>query len=209
MSTPYEPSDVGPAAGGDQSVAETDREHVITMLTAAANEGRLSVSERDRRLGLARAAVTFDDLVPLTRDLVNLDAVPQWSTLPPSNLVSPTPGSDQAQDTETLVAVFSAASRRGQWRVPGNVWSFTCFGGAKIDLSEAIFTAKEVHIKVVNIFGGCDIVVPPGVDVRDATISIFGGTDAKKLRPSQPDAPVIYLHGFNCFGGTDIKHPKQ
>jgi hypothetical protein len=65
-----EPRDVGPLYGGDFQVAPADRQLVITLLTAARANGRLSAPDCAARLAAAYAARTFDDLVPLTRDLM-------------------------------------------------------------------------------------------------------------------------------------------
>jgi hypothetical protein len=65
-----EPRDVGPLYGGDYQVSPGDRQLVITLLTAARADGRLSAADCGVRLSAAYAARTFDDLVPLTRDLM-------------------------------------------------------------------------------------------------------------------------------------------
>ena len=65
-----EPSNVGPIAGGNLRASDADRERVATLLNAAYAEGRLSRDEHDERLDQLMVAKTFDDLIPITRDLV-------------------------------------------------------------------------------------------------------------------------------------------
>jgi len=55
MSNPLEPSDVGPAAGGDLVATDLDRDHVVSLLTAAQAEGRLTPAERDQRIAELQA----------------------------------------------------------------------------------------------------------------------------------------------------------
>lgn len=102
---PVEPTDVGPAVGGDQSASEADHVHVVTLLKAAQTEGRLSVDDRDRRIQQAMSASTFDDLVPLTRDLVS----------PTGNAAAAVINYDEASATEEadqVVAILGGSSRR-------------------------------------------------------------------------------------------------
>src|SRR6187551_3686009 len=65
-----EPSNVGPIAGGNLRASDADRERVATVLSTAFAEGRLTREEHDERLDQLLAARTFDDLIPITRDLV-------------------------------------------------------------------------------------------------------------------------------------------
>jgi len=67
----FEPTDVGPLFGGDQPILETDRRLVINLLNAAQADLRLTAPDYAARMNQAYAARTFDDLVPLTRDLMN------------------------------------------------------------------------------------------------------------------------------------------
>jgi hypothetical protein len=198
MSNPLEPTDVGPAVGGDLGVAESDRQHVITLLNAAHSEGHLNAYDRDRRIESALAAQTFDDLVPLTRDLV---------VAKPAPLVNYQPATSD-QPAEQIVAVFSGASRSGQWKVRANTSILAMFGGAELNLSEAIFSAPTVEMNVFCLFGGVELTVPPGTSVDNQVIAVFGGTETKKLSAPQSGGPRLVLKGFVGFGGVEVKNPK-
>jgi hypothetical protein len=195
MST-REPIDVGPAAGGDRTVSETDRQHVITLLTAAHAEGKLSTAERDRRTGEATRAQDFDDLVPLTRDLVNLPSSPVRYT------------NNATAGVEQFVAIFSGVERAGQWSVRPRSFVTALFGGVKLDLSEATFESKEVTIEVFCMFGGVELRVPEGTRVDNQVIAIFGGSDHKVGLPT-PDAPHVVVKGFVGFGGVEVRNPRK
>jgi len=205
-SSPSEPSDVGPAVGGDLIATDLDREHVVLLLNEATNEGLLPAPERDRRVALARSADTFDDLVPLTRDLVGVDGplVAPAPLVVPSNRVD-TIGATEAADQ--VVAIFSGASRGGHWRVRKNTSVATVFGGAELDTTEAVFEAQTVTINVFCMFGGVELRVPDGVEVRNQVSGIFGGVDVK-VSPPRTGAPTVIVKGVAMFGGVEIRNPK-
>jgi Domain of unknown function (DUF1707)/Cell wall-active antibiotics response 4TMS YvqF len=199
MSNPLEPSDVGPVVGGDLIAADADRDHVVTLLNAAHAEGRVTAAERDQRIAAARMAETFDDLVPLTRDLVGPAASRPAVSYDEAN------ASDSA---DQIVAIFAGASRKHAWRVRRNTSILTVFGGAEIDLTQATFESREVEINVFCLFGGIEITVPPGTDVNNQVMAVLGGIDVGKLAPPDPSAPRITIKGVVGFGGVEIRNPK-
>ncbi len=200
MTNPIEPTDVGPAAGGDLVARDADRDHVITLLNAAQAEGRLSVGERDERIAAARAAETFDDLVPLTRDLVG--------PAPSGRPAVAYDATNASAEADQIVAVFAGASRKRAWRVRRNTSVLTVFGGAELDLTQATFEAKEVTFNVFCLFGGVELTVPPGTEVDNQVMALFGGVDVGKLAAPDPSAPKLLVKGFVGFGGVDVRNPK-
>ena len=82
------------------------------------------------------------------------------------------------------------------------------FGGVDLDLRQAIFESQVVEITGFWCFGGLKVKVPAGVEVRDQTSGIFGGTDVRDLGEPQPGAPVIVLKGVSLFGGVSVRGPK-
>ena len=65
-----EPTNVGPIAGGNLRASDADRDQVATLLSTAYAEGRLTREEHDERVEQLMMAKTFDDLIPITSDLV-------------------------------------------------------------------------------------------------------------------------------------------
>lgn len=202
MSNPLEPSDVGPAAGGDLTASDTDRDHVIALLTAAQAEGRLTAAERDQRIAAARTAETFDDLVPLTRDLVS-------PTGPAARPVMNYDESHGGEEADQIVAIFGGATRKHRWKVRRNTSILAMFGGVELDLTEATFEAHELTFNVFCLFGGVEVTVPPGTDVDSSVIAVFGGTEVRKLAPPDGVAPRIVVKGFCGFGGVEVRNPKD
>lgn len=76
------------------------------------------------------------------------------------------------------------------------------FGGVKCDLRNAIIE-KDCAIEVSAIFGGIDIFVPAGVNVKVSSNSIFGGVSNKTA--VHKNAPTVYVGGTCMFGGVEIK----
>ncbi|MDR1265058.1 MAG: DUF1707 domain-containing protein [Propionibacteriaceae bacterium] len=203
-----EPSDVGPLVGGNQPVSATDRELVRQLLDAAAGQGRLDPADYSRRVELAARAVTFDDLIPLTRDLQALSPGPALSPIP----LAPTrPGAEAvaADDGQrlNLVGLFSGFDRRGPWLAPGSITAWATFGGGEIDLRQAIWAGPVIELTVTAVCGGVDIKAPLDTEVVNQVVSVFGGatvsTDGR--RPAGPRRRRLIVKGFCAFGGVTVK----
>ncbi|MDO5498104.1 MAG: DUF1707 domain-containing protein [Propionibacteriaceae bacterium] len=208
--SPIEPSDVGPKYGGDIRVSDADRDQVMTVLSSAYAEGRLTADEHDERLAAASSARTFDDLIPLTRDLVPLHAPIQTNVparQPDPGVPIPRIDRHSTGDSENLVAIFGGSTRKGVWRARRNINSFALFGGSDLDFTEAIFENDVIEIKGFWMFGGLDVKIPEGVEVEDHVVGVFGGSDVKNTRPV-PGGPKIILKGLALFGGCSVKGPK-
>lgn len=202
-----EPTDVGPAASpsGGLRASDADRDQVAALLGAAYAEGRLTHEEHDERLGQVLAARTFDDLIPLTADLVPLDRTPvTLSSATPQFVV----GQGGSTEPDRMVAVFGGVERRGRWRVRGRSQIIAVFGGVDLDLREADFDAPVVELSVQACFGGVDVKVPAGITVRNETVNIFGGTDVKNLGEPVEGAPTLVIKGTVFFGGVSVKGPR-
>jgi len=203
-----EPDNVGPVAGGNLRASDADRDQVATLLSTAYAEGRLSREEHDERIDQLMAAKTFDDLLPITRDLVIVG--------PPAPVATPQSSSRFAIDTtgqnaesDKMIAIFGGVTRKGRWRVRKNTHALALFGGMDLDLRDAIFEAPVVEISGFWCFGGLDIKVPEGIEIQDQTAGIFGGTDVRDVGDPAPGAPTLVIKGVSLFGGVSIKGPKK
>jgi Domain of unknown function (DUF1707) len=203
-----EPSNVGPIAGGNLRASDADRDQVATLLSTAYAEGKLSREEHDERIDQLMAAKTFDDLLPITQDLVIVG--------PPAPVATPQSSSRFAIDTtgqnpesDKMIAIFGGVTRKGRWRVRKNTHALALFGGMDLDLRDAIFEARVVEISGFWCFGGLDIKVPEGIEIQDQTAGIFGGTDVRDVGDPSPGAPTLVIKGVSLFGGVSIKGPKK
>lgn len=200
-----QPTHVGPVAGGHLRASDSDRDQVATVLSTAFAEGRLTREEYDERLDSLLVAKTFDDLVGLTRDLV-VAATPTPAGTSPAYAIDTTGSTGQV---DHLLAVFSGAERKGKWRVRPQVQATAVFGGIELDLREATFESPVTEISGVWAFGGLEIKVPEGVEVRNETVGIFGGTDISDVGDPVPGAPVLIIKGLSMFGGVSVRGPKK
>ena len=200
-----EPTDVGPIAGGNLRASDADRDQVATLLTTAYAEGRLSKDEHDERLDQLLQAKTFDDLIPLTSDLV---VVAPTAPRRPRPRASPSTPPSTTDETDRHIAIFGGVTRKGDWRVRRKTQSLALFGGMDLDMREAVFEAPVVEITGFWCFGGLDIKVPEGMQVRDQTAGIFGGTDVRDLGEPIPGAPTLVIKGVTLFGGVSVHGPK-
>ncbi len=208
LSTP-EPSGVGPIAGGNLRASDADREKVTAVLGTAFAEGRITAEEHEERLDQVLRARTFDDLVPTTADLVLAPTTPPGQ--PPATADGAPFEIDTANaqsETEHLVAIFGGSARSGRWRIRRHTEAYALFGGIDLDLRNAVFEAPEVEIRGAWCFGGLDIKVPAGLEVRDQTVGIFGGSEVKDLGDPVPGAPVLVIKGLALFGGVSVRGPK-
>ncbi len=78
------------------------------------------------------------------------------------------------------------------------------FGGITCDLRGA-FIEQDCVINATAIFGGIDIYVPEGVNVKVHSTSVFGGIDNKKHKNAPENAHTIYINATCLFGGVDVK----
>ena len=77
------------------------------------------------------------------------------------------------------------------------------FGGVELDLRKSIIE-KETIIKASAIFGGIDIYVPEGVNIKIKSTPIFGGV-SNKAKYNKESEKTIYVDAFCMFGGIEIK----
>jgi hypothetical protein len=153
------------------------------------------------------AAKTFDDLIPITRDLVVMGTPSPLATPQPMNRFTiDTTG--QSPETDKMIAIFGGVTRSGKWRVRKHTQALALFGGVDLDLRNAIFEAPVVEISGLWCFGGLDIKVPEGIEVRDQTAGIFGGTDVRDVGDPAPGAPTLVIKGVSLFGGVSVRGPK-
>ena len=202
-----EPTNVGPIAGGYLRASDADRDQVATLLSTAYAEGRLTREEHDERIDQLMAAKTFDDLIPITRDLVVI-GTPTAVAAPQSTSRFTIDTTGQNPDSDKMIAIFGGVTRSGRWRVRKNTQALALFGGMDLDLRNAIFEAPVVEISGLWCFGGLDIKVPEGIEVRDQTAGVFGGTDIRDIGDPAPGAPTLVIKGMTLFGGVTVRGPK-
>ncbi len=163
--------------------SDADREGVISLLNAAAGDGRLTPDEHAERVERAYAARTLGELAALTTDLAEPSKQPF-----------------RLDGKTNILAVFSRERRDGRWVVPATVPVVAVFGEAVLDLREALLQSQRVVIYGTVVGGTLELIVPEGVAVE-----ILGTTmltrKINRTPRAMPGSPVVEVHAM-AFGGT-------
>jgi hypothetical protein len=191
MSTPATPRN------GSKRAADTDRIQVAQLLTDAAAQGRLQMTEYESRLTKAYAAQTYDELASLSADLPGAMTTPRGT------------GPCRPAPSTLLLAIMSGFERRGRWNVPRRLTTVAVFGGGVVDLRYADFTAPEVEIRSYSVFGGQTILVPPEVNVDLGGVAVMGTFDHSVPGEGTPGAPCVRIGGFALWGSVAVKRKKR
>lgn len=171
--------------------ADTDRIQVAQLLTDAAAQGKLPMTEYEDRLDRAYRAQTYADLALLSDDLPGVGTRGVGVCRPaPSTM---------------LLAILSGFERRGRWNVPKKLTTFALFGGGVVDLRYADFTAADVEIRSYSIFGGQTILVPPEVNVDLDGLGVMGAFDRSVKGQGCPGGPRVHIRGFSLWGSVGVK----
>jgi len=172
--------------------SDADRDQTAAVLSEAFAAGRLTSVEHADRLEAAYAAVTMDDLVPLTRDLPDISA----------------PARVTAAERQKVAAVFSKVVRGGRWIAGRHTALSATFGALIVDLSEAVLPGREITLEVNAYCGKLIVRVPRNAHVIDEVGALFakravsGGT-------GDGEGPVIRVVGRAAFGKIIVSREKS
>jgi hypothetical protein len=177
--------------------SDADRDQAAKVLSDALAEGRLTADEHAQRLDSVYAAKTQAELVPVIDDLPAMAA----AASPDVAVAAP------ASRGGRFVAIFGGISRKGQWHPDPVTKIIVVFGGADLDLREAVLPPSgEITLDVTAVFGGADIKIPPEMRVIDTGTAIMGGRDitGDVGESDRPGAPVLRITGTCVFGGISV-----
>ncbi|WP_210585607.1 DUF1707 domain-containing protein [Streptomyces sp. GESEQ-35] len=186
--------------------SDADRDRIADILREALAEGRLTADEHAERVEGVLSAKTVGELEVFIRDL---PAAHERRTAP-AHTPAPSRPTDAipADPDDNVVAVFSAAVRKGRWRAGRRIHAYAVFGSVEIDLSEALFEYRQIVIKAVSVFGNVEVRVPENVSLRGTGGGVFGNFEVDTLDSVEPEAPVVYVDGWAVFGNIEAK-PKR
>ena len=200
--------------GGQPPLAQTRKVTIDALCEHFANDV-MSVEEFERRVDLAHKAKTVDDIKGLLADL------------PGGNLPAPAGGAAQVpaprrefgvtsaahvEEQEFVVAVLGGATRKGRWAPARTNYAVAIMGGTELDFREAQFGPGVTEVKVCAVWGGVEIIVPPGLNVECRGLAIMGGFDhmSDTVHPDD-EAPVLRISGVAVMGGVNVteRHPGE
>ena len=146
---------------------------MVTLLTEAAADGRLTLAEHEARSEQALSARTLGELTSLTADLALPSGQP--IKLYPRRLVT---------------AAFARERREGRWVVPEALPVTAFFGNVVLDLRDAVFQSARVTIYATAVAGQIRLIVPPGVIVNMDGRSFLGVRSVRgRAAAAQADGP--------------------
>ncbi|GGP93186.1 hypothetical protein GCM10010266_14950 [Streptomyces griseomycini] len=186
----------------DLRASDADRDRVADLLRDALAEGRLTADEHAERVEGVLAAKTVGELEEFIRDL---PAAHQRRAAPVSAPHRPTAGAIPAEPDGSVVAVFSAAVRKGRWRTGRRIHAYAVFGSVEIDLCEALFDHQQVMIKAFSVFGSVEVRVPENVSLRGTGGGVLGSFEVDTLDATDPEAPVVYVDGWAVLGSIEAR----
>jgi hypothetical protein len=179
----------------DLRASDADRELVVTLLSEAAGDGRLSLSEHAERSERALAARTLGELARLTSDL----------TLPSGQPI-------QLYPRRSVTAMFARERRQGRWVVPSAFPVTAFFGDVVLDLSDAILQSQRVTIYATAIAGQIKLIVPAGIAVEMAGRSVLGVRSVRaqpRTSPQVPPSGVIEVRTLTLGGKVKATTPRR
>jgi hypothetical protein len=181
----------------DLRASDADRDVVITLLSEAAGDGRLTLAEHSERSEKALAARTLGELAGLTSDLA-----------PPSGQPI------RLYPSRSVTSLFARERREGRWVVPSEFPVTTVFGDVVLDFREAILPGKRVIIYASAFGGQIKLIVPSGVAVEIGGRLILGARSVRGRRSGAPEEPrtVIAVHTKTFAGSVrvqTVRAPRQ
>jgi hypothetical protein len=176
---------------------DADRDRVAVALRDHLVAGRLTLDEFVERIELAHEAKTLGELEELQRDL---------PATGDTAVRAPSPGRLSRSPQRWLIAIMAGTHRKRRWRLAARTNVLTIMGGAHLDLRQAELESTESQITIVSVMGGCDVIVPEGIDVEVVGIAFMGGKNVR-LSDARPlaGAPYIRIRVLAVMGGVSVR----
>jgi hypothetical protein len=114
---------------------------------------------------------------------------------------------EQETSRQDVVALLGAAESRNRSPHFRHANVSAVFGGATLDMRDAHLDPGAT-VDALALFGGVDVIVPPGWRVELGGLPIFGGYEDKTAGNGDipPDAPVLKVAATAIFGGVGVKN---
>jgi Domain of unknown function (DUF1707) len=186
-----DPSTAAAQPGAPGTLSEPDRAAAVRRIAGQAAGGGLTLEEYAERVLAVEQAASAEEVEAAVAGL-------------PEEV-----GAMPATSRRWLVAILGGTEQRGRWRLSRRLWILALFGGATLDLGRAQVEVPESVITVVALFGGTELLAPPGVPIQFSGLSLLGGrSDERGDGPMLPGSPLIRVRAFAIFGGVAVKQRK-
>ena len=196
------------AGGAPELLLDHTRQITIDALCEHFANDVMSVEEFERRVDGAHKASSNAELRELLRDLPggNLPAVPGEASSPATARDYTVTTRDRVKERSFAVAVMGGTRRAGRWSPARTNYTIAVMGGAEIDFREAVMGPGVTEIQVFTLWGGVEVIVPPGMNVESHGIALMGGFEhaGDQLHSPDPNAPTLRITGLALMAGVDI-----
>jgi Domain of unknown function (DUF1707)/Cell wall-active antibiotics response 4TMS YvqF len=180
----------------DLRASDSDRDRVISALSSAFSDGRLTQEEFSERASVACTAKTLGELAALTTDL---------SQTPLMRL----DGGHQ------ISGIFAPARRDGRWVVPETVAVTAVRSTVEVDFRQALLQSSRVIVNVTAIVGKVYLYVPDGIRVEVTGRALLGRTSMGRnsggaaMLHGSPDTPVLQVRALVLGGKLEVRTPPK
>lgn len=180
-------------------VSDAEREQVVSRLTAACAEGRLTLEEMGTRVTTAYTAVTRGDLVPLTSDL----PAPTSAPLPP--VATPATKLRKRRHVTVMGSLHRRVSRIGE-----RTTVVTVMGESHLDLRGAVPESLDLELRLRLLMGEQVVIVPDGIEVEVSGFVFMGEKKVEivDVRP-RPGVPRLHIRVVGVMGEVHIRGAKD
>jgi Domain of unknown function (DUF1707) len=165
---------------------------VISLITEAAADGRLTLAEHSDRVERAYSARTLGELAVLTTDLAAPAAQPF-----------------RLDGKGPVVGVFGRERRDGRWVVPASVPVLAVFGEVVLDLRDALLQTQRVTVYATVVGGTLELMVPDGVAVELNGTSVLTRKVNRTPRAAAPGMPVVEVRAVSIGGTIRVISPRR
>ncbi len=120
---------------------------------------------------------------------------------------------DEVTDRVELLAVLGGVESRSTSKTFRGGEMLAIFGGVDLDLRDAGISVPPAEIQVFTLFGGTEIRVPEGWNVRLNVLPVLGSAEDERRRPAAAQEPAdvgsqkgpnLIITGFVAFGGVSV-----
>lgn len=171
--------------------SDADRDNVISLLSAAAADGRLTLTEHTERVERAYKARTLGELAVLTTDLTG-------------------PGQPFRLDHRSpVLALFGRDRRDGRWVVPATIPVVAVFGEVVLDLREALLQSQRVIVHATVLGGTLELIVPDGVLVELHGTAFMTRKINKTQRVAMTEVAVVEVRSVAVGGTIRVVSPRK